>query len=98
MVALDSTTRWLRLEVLETVEASAGKSVEQADEGYEHFRATFREGRHFAALQEASRFRREAGRWYYLDASPTVTRLKPGRNDACVCGSGRKSKVSCGSK
>ncbi|WP_290797550.1 YchJ family protein [Halomonas sp.] len=98
VLAPESATRWLRLEVLESVEASAGKSVDQADEGYVHFRATFREGRHFAALQEASRFRREGGRWFYLDGSPTVTRLKPGRNDACVCGSGRKFKVCCGSE
>lgn len=84
----DDTTRWLRLEVLE--------SGERGDEGSVHFRATFREGRRFGVLEEASRFRRQAGRWVYLDGSPTVTRLKPGRNDACPCGSGRKLKQCCG--
>jgi SEC-C motif-containing protein len=47
-------------------------------------------------LEEASRFRREAGRWYYLEGRPTLTRLKPGRNEACPCGSGRKLKQCCG--
>lgn len=87
-LARDPTTRWLRLEVLE--------SGEEGDGGQVHFRATFREGRRFGVLEEASRFRREAGRWYYLDGSPSVTRLKPGRNEACPCGSGRKFKACCG--
>ncbi|MDW7747564.1 YchJ family protein [Halomonas sp.] len=87
-LAPDPTTRWLRLEVLE--------SGEDGDDGRVHFRATFREGRRFGALQERSRFRRESGRWFYLDGSPTVTRLRPGRNEACPCGSGRKFKACCG--
>ncbi|WP_373183005.1 YchJ family protein [Halomonas campaniensis] len=82
------TTRWLRLKVLE--------SGEDGDDGHVHFRATFREGRRFGALEERSRFRRESGRWFYLDGSPTVTRLRPGRNEACPCGSGRKFKACCG--
>ena len=84
----DDTTRWVRLEVLES-----GASGEQ---GHVHFRATFREGRRWAVLEEASRFVREDGRWYYLDGRPGVTRLKPGRNDRCLCGSGRKFKACCG--
>ena len=87
-LARDPTTRWLRLEVLE--------SGEEGDGGHVHFRATFREGRRFGVLEEASRFRREAGRWYYLEGRPTLTRLKPGRNEPCPCGSGRKLKQCCG--
>ena len=87
-LAPDPTTRWLRLEVLE--------SDEDGDSGHVHFRATFREGRRFGVLEEASRFRREAGRWYYLEGRPTLTRLKPGRNEPCPCGSGRKLKACCG--
>lgn len=87
-LAPDDTTRWLRLEVLE--------SGETGDEGRVRFRATFREGRRFGVLEEASRFRREAGRWTYLDGTPSVSRLKPGRNEACPCGSGRKFKTCCG--
>ena len=84
----EESAHWVRLEVLES-----GDSGEQ---GHVHFRATFREGRRWSVLEEASRFLREAGHWYYLDGSPSVARLKPGRNDRCLCGSGRKFKTCCG--
>ncbi|WFM73088.1 YchJ family protein [Halomonas sp. CKK8] len=87
-LAPDPSTRWVALEILE--------SREEGDEGVVHFRATFCEGRRWGVLEERSRFRREAGRWTYLDGSPTVTRLKPGRNAPCPCGSGRKFKACCG--
>lgn len=87
-LAPDEATHWVRLEVLE--------SGETDDEGRVHFRATFREGRHWGVLEEASRFVREAGHWFYRDGRPTLTRLKPGRNDVCPCGSGRKFKQCCG--
>ncbi len=86
-LAPDATTQWVRLEVLDR--------DERDDTGRVHFRATFREGRRWAVLEEASRFVREAGRWYYLDGTPSVTRLKPGRNDPCPCGSGKKGKACC---
>lgn len=85
---LDAATRWVRLEVLDH-----GQEDEQ---GRVHFRATFREGRRWGVLEEDSRFVHEEGRWYYLDGTPSVTRLKPGRNDTCPCGSGRKFKGCCG--
>ncbi|MDR9440574.1 MAG: YchJ family protein [Halomonas sp.] len=84
----DASTRWVRLEICD--------SGEEGDEGFVHFRATCREGRRWAVLEERSRFRREAGNWVYLDGHPGVTRLKLGRNDVCPCGSGRKVKECCG--
>ncbi len=87
---LDASTRWVRLEVLD--------HGQDDDNGRVHFRATFREGREgrrWGVLEEDSRFVREAGRWVYLDGTPNVTRFKPGRNDACPCGSGRKLKSCC---
>ncbi|RDB43048.1 zinc chelation protein SecC [Halomonas sp. DQ26W] len=87
-----STTRWVRLEVVAASEQGEGDSAR----GRVHFRATFHEGRRWAVLEENSRFVQEAGRWVYLDGSPSVTRLKPGRNDPCPCGSGRKFKSCCG--
>ncbi|TLF52789.1 zinc chelation protein SecC [Halomonas urmiana] len=84
----DDATRWWRLEILD--------HDEQGDRGHVQFRATFQEGRRWGVLEEASRFVREDGRWYYFDGEPSVTRLKPGRNDACPCGSGRKFKACCG--
>ncbi|MCE8015273.1 YchJ family protein [Halomonas sp. MCCC 1A17488] len=85
---LDASTRWVRLEVLDHGQDSDGGRV--------HFRATFREGRRWGVLEEDSRFVREAGRWFYVDGKPAIERLKPGRNDPCPCGSGRKFKSCCG--
>ncbi|MFW6346290.1 MAG: YchJ family protein [Halomonas sp.] len=87
-LSVDDATRWLRLEVRESGEAG--------DSGQVHFRAIFREGQRFGVLEEASRFCRERGRWFYRDGTPAVSRLKPGRNEACPCGSGRKFKACCG--
>ncbi|QFU01835.1 hypothetical protein FIU83_09300 [Halomonas sp. THAF5a] len=84
----DDATRWRRLEILD--------HEGEGDRGRVHFRATFQEGRRWGVLEEASRFVKEAGRWRYLDGEPSVSRLKPGRNDACPCGSGRKFKACCG--
>jgi len=44
---------------------------------------------------EISRFRREAGRWVYVDGSFPAS-AKVGRNDPCPCGSGKKAKHCCG--
>ncbi|KAA0013623.1 YchJ family protein [Billgrantia pellis] len=84
---LDASSRWVRLEVLD--------HGQDGNKGRVHFRATFREGKRWGVLEESSRFVYEAGRWVYLDGTPSVTRLKPGRNDACPCGSGRKFKSCC---
>lgn len=48
-------------------------------------------------LCERSRFRREAGHWFYLGGD-VDTRVQPkvGRNTPCPCGSGRKFKRCCG--
>ena len=52
---------------------------------------------------EISRFRRDAGRWVYVDGSfPSDSKTKQvariGRNDPCPCGSGKKYKHCCGGK
>ncbi|ERS81768.1 YchJ family protein [Halomonas sp. PBN3] len=88
MLERDEATAWKRLEILDSGEAG--------ESGWVHFRATFREGRRWAVLEERSRFVREAGHWTYLDGTPVVERLKPGRNAPCPCGSGRKAKACCG--
>lgn len=83
----DPVTDWKRLEILE----SGG----QSERGRVRFRATFREGRRWAVLEESSRFVREATHWFYVDGDPDLHRLKPGRNAPCPCGSGRKFKACC---
>ncbi|MFC3104624.1 YchJ family protein [Salinisphaera aquimarina] len=86
-LTLPSGDRWLGLEVID--------SGEDGDTGWVHFRAACRDDAGFALLEERSRFVREAGRWFYLDGEHAVTPLKPGRNDPCPCGSGRKFKKCC---
>jgi len=83
--------RWLRLEIRSTGGGPAD------DEGTVEFVAHYLEGEHHGRLHELSRFRREEGRWYYLDGTlyPTDSE-KVGRNAACPCGSGRKFKRCCG--
>ena len=53
------------------------------------------------ALEETSEFHKVAGRWLYWDrvearAAGSERTKKPGRNDPCPCGSGRKYKACCG--
>ncbi|SHJ99889.1 YchJ family protein [Halomonas caseinilytica] len=83
----EDPTEWVRLEIVDT--------WTQGDQGHVQFRATFREGRRWGVLEEASEFRRHEGLWCYVDGEPRVMRLKPGRNDACPCGSGKKAKHCC---
>ena len=44
------------------------------DEGVVEFTAVSRDGRHVVELHERSRFRREAGRWLYVDGACRVVR------------------------
>lgn len=90
---------WLGLEVLSTEAGGEGDS-EGKVEFVAHYRAGGAEGR----LHEISRFVRRNGMWYYLDGKfPGCGRSsdktpKPGRNDPCSCGSGKKYKKCCGNR
>lgn len=87
---------WTALEILETVGGAAGDET-----GTVTFAA---EGRHMGRAflhRETSHFRREDGRWVYLDgdiappeavAQVPVRVTKIGRNEPCPCGSGKKFK------
>ncbi len=78
--------RWQRLEII-----SCDRGQPDDKEGTVEFKAFHAGG----CLHERSRFLREQGRWLYLDGvQPKV--VKPGRNQACPCGSGRKYKQCCG--
>lgn len=50
-------------------------------------------------IHEISEFHHLAGQWYYVNGkhkqSKPYTKVKIGRNDPCVCGSGEKYKVCC---
>ncbi|MCH4812893.1 YchJ family protein [Vreelandella neptunia] len=92
-LAPDPETEWKSLTIV-SAEPPLG------DSGQVHFRACFygrgREQKGWHVLEEASRFVKEQQRWWYVDGSPSLNRLKPRRNDPCLCGSGRKLKVCCG--
>lgn len=85
---LSDSPVWASLQVLD--------SYQQGDKGQVLFRAIYRQGREWCYLEERSNFVREAGRWYYLKGKTRDGRLKPGRNDPCPCGGGRKLKQCCG--
>ncbi|MBO6850712.1 MAG: SEC-C domain-containing protein [Marinobacter sp.] len=86
-LALDNAPDWASLQVL-----SSGDTV---DAGTVHFRAVYRAGNGWGCLEETSEFVRENGCWYYLRGDTHEGPLKPGRNDPCPCGSGRKFKACC---
>ena len=63
---LDSNSefRWLELEVIKT---EAG--TERDTEGLVHFQATYRFQGKTGKMQEASKFVKEDGKWFYIDGS-----------------------------
>ena len=81
-------TRWTGLDILGT--GSDG------DTGTVHFIATFNEAGEWLLLEEKSRFERLDGRWYYLAGETDFRSPDIGRNDPCLCGSGKKWKKCCG--
>ncbi|MGN8551751.1 UNVERIFIED_CONTAM: YchJ family metal-binding protein [Microbacterium sp. SLM126] len=61
-VELDPAQRWTALEVLDTEAGSVDDT-----RGVVEFRARWRHGSERGELHERSRFRRQGGRWWYLD-------------------------------
>lgn len=86
-LALDDSPEWLGLQVL--------ASEMLADTGRVHFRAIYRVGSGFGYLEENSDFVREQERWFYVTGDTREGSLKPGRNEPCPCGSGKKYKACC---
>lgn len=80
-------TQWLRLEVV--------NQSEQGNQGRVWFKAFFKEGADFWVLEENSHFLKEGEHWFYVDGAHKTEQLKPLRNDACPCGSGKKFKKCC---
>lgn len=85
---------WVGLNIHGT---SGGTADDQT--GTVDFAARFREDGKVRIHREVSNFRREDGRWVYVDGAvaPGLAAGKTGRNDPCPCGSGRKFKKCCGS-
>jgi SEC-C motif-containing protein len=86
-LSLEDAPDWVSLRVL--------NSTESGEQGRFHFRANHRLAQSFGFLEERSEFLKENGRWYYLKGETSEGQFKPGRNERCPCGSGRKYKVCC---
>ncbi|SJL82902.1 hypothetical protein VPAL9027_00843 [Vibrio palustris] len=91
-IAASIQNEWQGLEV---IGYSAGS---HDNEGFVHFKAYFDDNSQTHCLEENSRFLREDGRWYYIDGEFPASSPQPkvGRNEPCLCGSGKKFKKCCG--
>ncbi|KEQ15395.1 hypothetical protein GZ77_01735 [Endozoicomonas montiporae] len=83
------STEWTRLDVLRTEAGQAGDR-----KGIVEFKAWYRDGSGESAHHETSDFILENGQWYFI--YPDIPATMPGRNDPCLCGSGKKYKKCCG--
>lgn len=86
-LSLESSPEWTTLEIK--------SSHQSGDNGSVHFRAIHRMASEWGFLEENSAFVREQGCWYYLSGDTREGLLRPGRNDRCPCGSGKKHKACC---
>jgi SEC-C motif domain protein len=94
-----ASSEWQKLEIINTI---AGGIEDEA--GQVEFVATYKdkaksvENKH----HELSRFKKKDGVWYFVDGGPAPVQQyvratpKVGRNDPCLCGSGKKFKKCCG--
>jgi SEC-C motif-containing protein len=90
-------SQWMGLEIVSVQGGGPDDS-----EGTVEFIATYKEAGIVKPHHELSRFRKEAGIWYFIDGKliPPKTEVrgqpKVGRNEPCPCGSGKKYKKCCG--
>ncbi len=85
-------SEWLGLEIVST---EAGGPEDGT--GVVEFIARYKVGGQDADHHEISEFRREGGQWYFVDGKIVRDPVKHegpkvGRNDPCLCGSGKKYK------
>lgn len=85
---------WTKLEIID-----APAITKHSKEGIVEFKAyyTFQDGEH--VLHERSKFQKIGEQWFYIAGQTKNPKIesteKIGRNDACVCGSGKKFKRCC---
>jgi SEC-C motif-containing protein len=100
--ASNAHTQWIKLEINETEEG-----LEKDKKGMVSFSAHFKEGKHIGRLSERSVFKKVKKEWFYISGEHEVEKntplvnsdaMKIGRNDPCLCGSGKKYKKCCAVK
>lgn len=91
-----NSTEWQNLEIVTTEKGTA-----KDEEGTVEFIASYKENGTDKKHHEVSLFKKENGVWYFVDGRlPAVKQVireapKVGRNDPCLCGSGKKFKKCC---
>ena len=90
------SVEWISLDISHTSEGG-----EDDDTGTVEFTARFKQDGELLVHHEKSNFRRQEGRWVYVDGKMNPKgeprRVdKVGRNEPCPCGSGKKYKKCCG--
>lgn len=91
-------SKWLGLDI-EATEAGQFGDARGVVEFTAHYIA---EGQRQAHRERALfRYDESDARWYFVEpdarkSAPIVNEAKPGRNDPCPCGSGKKYKKCCG--
>ncbi|WP_217532671.1 YchJ family protein [Vibrio metschnikovii] len=88
-IADSINSQWTGLEIIRTWLGS------DPNEGFVHFKAFFVDQQQTLCLEEQSRFVRENQQWFYIDGT-FPKHNKVGRNEPCLCGSGKKFKQCCG--
>ncbi|MDH3631421.1 MAG: YchJ family metal-binding protein [Gammaproteobacteria bacterium] len=87
----DSGIRWIGLTIIDSAEQNMQAMVE--------FEARMVVDGQVQAMHEKSNFVVMQGKWFYTNGgmlAPTFQPWKPGRNEPCPCGSGKKFKRCCG--
>lgn len=91
------SAEWHKLEILGT---KAGGTDDA--EGEVEFIATFTQKGNAMKHHELATFTKEDGKWYFVDGKAATPQQyvrsapKTGRNELCLCGSGKKYKKCCG--
>ena len=90
-------SKWMGLEILSTEDGGP-----EDTKGYVEFRAKYDAGEGEDIHHELSLFKKKKGQWYFSKGrDPEVQTIvrkerKVGRNEPCICGSGKKYKKCCG--
>jgi SEC-C motif-containing protein len=87
---LDARIRWLGLEIVSAEQEGTSAQVE--------FETSLMAAGEVSSMRERSQFVHMQGRWLYTtgeSGEPRVKPWRPGRNQACPCGSGLKFKRCC---
>lgn len=88
-------SKWLGLNILSTEKGGPTDT-----EGVVEFEASYEMDGLKEVHHERAKFKKQNGRWFYDEGNvtpKTVVRTgpKPGRNEPCACGSGKKYKHCC---